>query len=45
LNIHLPEGFPEKYTAAVVNAAELCLVKKTINNVPAFEVVSTTGKG
>jgi len=41
LDIRLPADFPEKYAAAVVNAAELCLVKKTINSVPAFEVIST----
>ena len=41
LDIKLPAGFPEKYSAAVVNAAELCLVKKTINYAPQFEVVSS----
>ncbi len=41
LEIRLPADFPEKYRAAVVNAAELCLVKKTINSIPAFEVVSS----
>lgn len=40
LDIQLPAGFPEKYRAAVVNAAELCLVKKTINNSPLFEVTA-----
>lgn len=42
LNIQLPAEFPEKYRAAVINAAELCLVKKTINNVPSFEVVTSS---
>jgi putative redox protein len=41
LDIRLPVGFPEKYRAAVINAAELCLVKKTINNQPQFEVISS----
>jgi putative redox protein len=41
LDIQLPVDFPEKYKAAVINAAELCLVKKTINNPPKFEVVSS----
>ena len=41
LEIKLPADFPEKYTAAVISAAELCLVKKTINSVPAFEVTSS----
>jgi putative redox protein len=41
LDIQLPADFPEKYRAAVINAAELCLVKKTINNPPKFEVVTS----
>jgi putative redox protein len=41
LDILLPAGFPEKYTEAVINAAELCLVKKTINNQPEFKVTSS----
>jgi len=41
LDIQLPAGFPEKYKAAVINAAELCLVKKTINSVPEFQVVTS----
>jgi len=38
LDIRLPADFPEKYRAAVINAAELCLVKKTINDPPEFQV-------
>jgi len=45
LDIQLPAAFPEKYRAAVVNAAELCLVKKTINTAPGFEVVTSVGQG
>jgi putative redox protein len=41
LDIQLPSDFPEKYKAAVINAAELCLVKKTINNPPKFEVITS----
>jgi putative redox protein len=41
LDIQLPADFPEKYKAAVINAAELCLVKKTINNPPKFEVITS----
>jgi ribosomal protein S12 methylthiotransferase accessory factor len=41
LNIQLPSGFPEKYKEAVINAAELCMVKKTINNQPEFQVITT----
>jgi len=44
LDIQLPAEFPEKYRAAVVNAAELCLVKKTINNSPLFEVITSAGQ-
>ena len=41
LDIQLPPDFPEKYKSAVINAAELCAVKKTINNPPIFEVVTS----
>ena len=41
LDIRLPADFPEKYRAAVINSAELCLVKKTINHSPVFEVVAS----
>ncbi len=38
LDIRLPEDFPEKYKEAVINAAELCAVKKSIKNPPNFEI-------
>lgn len=41
LDIQLPTGFPDKYSAAVISAAELCLVKKTINNQPEFIITSS----
>jgi len=41
LEIQLPADFPEKYKAAVINAAELCKVKKTIANPPKFEVITS----
>ena len=41
IEIQLPADFPEKYKSAVINAAELCLVKKTINHPPQFEVVAS----
>ncbi len=41
LDIKLPSDFPEKYKAAVINAAELCAVKKTINNHPKFEIITS----
>jgi putative redox protein len=41
LDIQLPADFPEKYRAAVINSAELCAVKKTINNPPKFEIITS----
>lgn len=38
LEIHLPEGFPEKYKDAVINAAELCAVKKHLHHPPEITV-------
>jgi ribosomal protein S12 methylthiotransferase accessory factor len=38
LDIQLPPGFPEQYRAAVVRSAELCAVKKHLENPPAFDV-------
>ncbi|MBN2862464.1 MAG: OsmC family protein [Bacteroidales bacterium] len=44
-NIHLeiivPEDFPEKYRDALINAAELCAVKKSIANPPVFNISTT----
>ena len=41
LDIKLPPDFPEKYKAAVISAAELCKVKKTIANPPTFEIFTS----
>ena len=41
LDIQLPADFPEKYRTAVVNAADLCAVKRSIANPPVFEVVTS----
>lgn len=41
LDIKLPAGFPEKYREAVINAADLCLVKKTIAHHPKFEITTS----
>lgn len=38
LEIMLPPDFPEKYKSAVVNAANLCAVKKHLLNPPEIEV-------
>jgi putative redox protein len=40
LEIHLPPGFPEQYKAAVIKAAESCLVKKHLEHPPAFEIIT-----
>jgi len=42
LEIKLPASFPEKYKEAVINAAELCLVKKTITFQPKFEIITSS---
>lgn len=38
IDVQLPAGFPQEYTSAVIRAAESCLVKKHLENPPAFEV-------
>lgn len=42
LDIHLPEGFPEKYKEAVIRAADQCAVKRTLADPPEF-IIATTG--
>ena len=41
LDIKLPKEFPEKYKDAVINAANLCTVKKHLLNPPKIEVNSS----
>src|SRR5665811_1306339 len=38
LDLHLPPEFPEKYKEAVVNAVELCTVKRHLHQPPVFAV-------
>lgn len=38
IEIHLPTDFPEKYKEAVINAADLCAVKKHFINPPEMRV-------
>jgi ribosomal protein S12 methylthiotransferase accessory factor len=38
LEIQVPPDFPEQYKSALINAANLCAVKKTIQNPPEFEI-------
>ena len=37
----VPEGFPEKYTGAIIRAMDQCAVKKAIVDPPEFEMVVT----
>jgi putative redox protein len=41
LEICLPESFPEKYIASIINVAELCKVKKTIMAQPVFKITTS----
>ena len=45
IDIEVPEDFPEKYRETLVKVANLCAVKKHIQNPPVFEVATrvTTG--
>jgi putative redox protein len=38
INIKVPPSFPEKYHSALIRTANLCAVKKTIENPPEFIV-------
>lgn len=38
LDIQVPPDFPEQYKAAVIRSAELCAVKKHLENPPTFNV-------
>jgi len=40
IRIKLPEGFPDKYRAAIIKATDQCAVKKTILDPPEFDVVA-----
>ena len=42
LEINVPKDFPEKYKDAVINAANLCTVKRHLQNPPEFEVLTKT---
>lgn len=41
IDIKVPAEFPEKYYDALVKTASLCAVKKTIQDPPEFEVVTS----
>ena len=40
LELTLPAGFPEKYRSAIVNAMNLCAVKKHLHEPPEFDVTT-----
>jgi putative redox protein len=40
LEIQVPADFPEKYRASLIRSAELCMVKKTIEKPPKFEITT-----
>lgn len=42
LEIQVPPDFPEQYKSALINAANLCAVKKVIQNPPEFEITVET---
>jgi len=41
IDLKLPEGFPDKYKSAIINAMNLCAVKKHMQQPPAFEITTT----
>ncbi len=43
LDMQLPAEFPEKYKGAIVNAVELCTVKRHMHQPPQFEVNTIIG--
>ena len=41
LEIQVPTSFPDKYRESLIRSAELCAVKKHLENPPAFEITTT----
>ena len=41
LEIQVPASFPEKYRPSLIKSAELCAVKKHLEQPPAFDVTTT----
>ena len=42
LELKLPADFPEKYRDAIVNAMNLCTVKKHLHHPPSFDVTTVS---
>jgi putative redox protein len=40
LEIQVPPSFPQEYHSALIHSAELCKVKKTLEQPPQFEIVT-----
>lgn len=43
LEIQLPSSFPEKYRNAIINAAEICAVKRHLHDPPVIETTAVIG--
>jgi putative redox protein len=43
IDIHIPKDFPEKYKNAVVKAADLCSVKRHLQNPPTIDIKLVSG--
>ena len=41
IDIHLPPDFPDKYRKAVIRAAEMCTVKRTLTHPPEIQISAT----
>lgn len=41
LDIQVPASFPDKYRDSLIRAADLCAVKKHLENPPTFEITTT----
>lgn len=41
IDLKLPEGFPEKYSKAIIRTMDQCAVKRAILDPPEFEVVTS----
>ena len=41
LDIQVPDSFPEKYRDSLIRSAELCAVKKHLEQPPMFEIFTT----
>ena len=44
LDIDLPAGFPERYAPALIRSAELCAVKKHLEQPPVFDIRTHIGE-